>query len=363
MPDWTRSMQQTFDYYIVNPNTWGDSEKVTTIKSGSIQRDQDNDTLGSATFECNEDLSDKYLRVYLVTRQDGIEERFSLGTFLCQTPSQSFDGLRRLVDGAEEIYQTASVDGYTPLIELKENPMPLGYAVAKDQNIMLRAVAFTEESVRAPVVKGSSPDTLNEDFVSELDDTRLTFLTDLISNANREFGLDELSRILFVPIQDINTLLPKWTYTDDNSSILYPELELKRDLYSVPNVVEVVYSPSEGQPLYSRVVNDDPNSPISTVGRGREITHRETNPDVTAGISQAQLDLYAKNLLKELSSLEYTLSYSHGYCPVMLGDCVRLNYSAAGLYGVKAKVIRQSIKLEPGCPVQETAVFTKQLWG
>ena len=363
MPDWTRSMQQTFDYYIVNPNTWGDSEKVTTIKSGSIQRDRDSDTLGSATFECDEDLSDKYLRVYLITRQDGVEDRHPLGTFLCQTPSQSYTGMMRKVDGCNYIYQTASVDGYTPLIELKENPMPLGYAVAKDQNIMLRAVAFTEESVRAPVVKGSSPDTLNEDFVSELDDTRLTFLTDLISNANREFGLDELSRILFVPIQDINTLLPKWTYTDDNSSILYPELELKRDLYSVPNVVEVVYSPSEGQPLYSRVVNDDPNSPISTVGRGREITHRETNPDVTAGISQKQLDAYAKNLLRDMSSLEYTLTYTHGYCPVNLGDCVRLNYTAAGLYGIKAKVIRQSIKLEPGCPVQETAVFTKQLWG
>ena len=363
MPDWTRSMQQTFDYYIVNPNTWGDDRKVTTITNGTITRDQEADTLGSATFECNEDLCDRYLRPYLITRQDGVEERFPLGTFLCQTPSQRFQGFRKQTASGEELYQTAAVDGYTPLIELKENPMPLGYALAKGQNIMLRAVAFTEESVRAPVVKDGGPDTLNEDFVAEVDDTRLTFLSDLLLNANREFGLDDLGRILFKPIQDLTTLQPKWTYTDDNSSILYPELELKRDLYSVPNVVEVVYSPSEGTPLYSRVSNDDPNSPISTVGRGREITHRETNPEVTAGISQAQLDAYAKNLLKELSSLEYTLTYSHGYCPVGLGDCVRLNYRAAGLYGIKAKVTHQSISLTPGCEVQETAVFTKQLWG
>ena len=24
MPDWTKSMQQTFEYYVVDPNTWKD---------------------------------------------------------------------------------------------------------------------------------------------------------------------------------------------------------------------------------------------------------------------------------------------------------------------------------------------------
>lgn len=63
-----------------------------------------------------------------------------------------------------------------------------------------------------------------------------------------------------------------------------------------------------------------------------------------------------------MSALEYTISYTHGYCPVRIGDCVRLNYSRAGLRGIKAKVISQSIKCEPGCPVTEKAVFTTQLW-
>lgn len=67
-------------------------------------------------------------------------------------------------------------------------------------------------------------------------------------------------------------------------------------------------------------------------------------------------------LLKSLSTVEYTITYTHGYCQTRLGDCVRLNYKAAGLTDVKAKVISQSITCESGCPVEETAKYTKNLW-
>ena len=109
-------------------------------------------------------------------------------------------------------------------------------------------------------------------------------------------------------------------------------------------------------------MNDDPNSPISTVNRGREITHRDSNPAIVGVPTEGQIHEYAQNLLKELSTLEYSVTYTHGYCPVRLGDCVRLNYERAGLKGIKAKVISQSISCEPGCPVTEKAVFTNKLW-
>ena len=66
--------------------------------------------------------------------------------------------------------------------------------------------------------------------------------------------------------------------------------------------------------------------------------------------------------MQEFSSVEYTITYTHGYCPVRLNDCVRLNYERAGITNVKAKVISQSIKCEPGCPVEEKAVFPVKLW-
>ena len=352
MVDWLSSMQQTFEYYIVDPATWKDAKKIENVKSCSISRDSDAGTLGSASINITESVGECYVRIYLITIQNGIKERHPLGTFLVQTPSTSFNGKIR----------DLSMDAYTPLLELKETKPPLGYSVMKGTNIMTIARQLTQENTRAPVVPASCDTNLFSDFVAETDDSWLTFLTDLLLNAKYSYDLDEMGRILFAPEQDTASLQPVWTYNDDNSSILYPNLNMDHDLYGIPNVVEVIYSHGNGY-YYSRVVNDDPNSPTSTVNRGREIIHRVSDPDLIGDPTENQIDEYANRLLRELSSLEYTITYTHGYCPVRVGDCVRFNYSRADLKNVKAKVISQTIKCEPGCPVTEKAVFTNRLWG
>lgn len=415
MADWTKTMQQTFEFYEVDPATWKDTKLLTTVKKCTITRDSEADTLGSATFDIAESVGECYIRVYLITIQNGVTEKHPLGTFLVQTPSSSFDGKVRSV----------SMDAYTPLTELKETQPPLGYYVPKEvgyhkvdkvvtkledgsesvnyvtladtveisrgtpqtntktvtgenvyfgttidneevyycvvDNFMNVAYRLTRENLRAPVVKPECDIKLNYDFVSDTNDTWLTFLRDLILNGNYEFDLDELGRILFAPKQDIASLQPVWTYNDDDISILYPDLSMDHDLYGVPNVVEVVYSRGADL-LYSRVENTDKNSPTSIPNRGREIVYRELDPDLPGIANQEQIDEYANQLLRNLSSIEYTVSYSHGYCPVRVGDCVRINYSRAGLTNIKAKVISQSIRCEPGCPVTEKAVFTTKLW-
>lgn len=351
MPNWAASMQQNFEYYIVDPRTWKDTKLLDNVKSCTIKRDSDSETLGSATIDISESVGECYIRAYLVTIQNGIREKHPLGTFLVQTPSSSFDGKIRDV----------SMDSYTPLIELKEGMPPLGYSIPKDSNIMDLSYLLTREHVRAPVVKASSTSTLFNDFVADTNDTWLSFLTDLLANAKYAYDLDEMGRIIFSPKQDAASLQPVWTYNVDDESILYPELNMDHDLYGIPNVVEVIYSNGNGH-YYSRVVNDDSNSPTSTVNRGREIIYRVTDPDLIGDPTNSQIDKYAEQLLRELSSVEYTITYTHGYCPVRVGDCIRFNYSRAGLKDIKAKVISQSIKCELGCPVTEKAVFTTKLW-
>ena len=351
MPDWTASMQQTFEYYVVNPNNWKDDYQLKNVKKSTINRDSTAETLGSATIDVTDYIGECYIRTYLITIQNGVREKHPLGTHLVQTPSSTFDGKKRDV----------SMDAYTPLLELKENPPPLGYSILKGENVMENAYRIIREHVRAPVVKTECDKTLFKDFVANTNDTWITFCSDLIANAKYVLDLDELGRVLFAPKQETASLQPMWTFTDDNSSILYPELTLKQDLYGIPNVVEVVYS--SGKNYYSaRVVNDDSNSPTSTARRGREIIHRVTNPELSGDPTEEQIQLYAENLLKELSTLESTVTYTHGYCPVRVGDCVRLNYTRAGLKNIKAKVISQSIKCETSCSVTEKAVYTTKLW-
>lgn len=360
MVDWLSSMQQTFEYYIVDPNTWTDVKKIDNVKSSTVTRDSEVETLGSATIDITESVGECYMRIYLITIQNGVRERHPLATVLVQTPSSSFNGKIRNV----------SMDAYTPLLELKENQPPIGFSILKeseyadpyDANIMNNAYKLTLDHTRAPVVAPTCDMNLQHAFVANTDDTWLSYLTDLIANAKYTYALDEMGRILFAPKQDTASLQPVWTYDDGNSSILYPDLDMDHDLYGIPNVVEVLYSNGD-EPFYAKVVNDDPNSPISTINRGREIVHRVTNPDLVGDPGERQIQEYATNLLRELSTLEYTIKYTHGYCPVRIGDCVMLNYARAGLKNVKAKVISQTIKCEPGCPVTEKAVFTTKLWG
>lgn len=352
MTDWTKSMRQTFEYYIVDPGSWKDKKKIDTVTQCTIVRDSSADTLGSASINTTESLGECYIRVYLIAIQNGISEKYPLGTFLVQTPSSSFDGKVKSI----------TMDAYTPLLELKENPPPLGYCIPKGENVMNYAYRLTKENLRAPVGEVVCDTKLFYNFVADTNDKWLSFISDLISNAKYEFDLDEMGRILFAPKQDTASLQPVWTYDDNNSSILLPDIDIDRDLYGIPNVVEVIYS-NGGDSYYSKVSNDDPNSPVSTVNRGREIIYRETDPDLIGDPTNQQIDEYANQLLRNLSTLEYSIKYEHGYCPVRVGDCVRFNYKAAGLIDVKAKVISQNIKCETGCQVTEKAVFTKRLWG
>lgn len=359
MPDWSKSMEQSFEYYIVDPSTWGDKEKLTKITNCTITRDLKNDTLGSATIDSDEDLNDKYVRVYLVTKQRKLQETFCLGTYLCQTSDWTYDGMRKYM----------SYDGYTPLLELKEKPMAVGYTIVKNLNLLDRAVSIVTQNVRAPVVAASSTDPsmiLEKNFVAEESDTVFTFVKDLMNIGKYSFGLTERGQIMFEPYTELGALSPRWVFDDSNSSILYPELRLKGDIFDIPNVVEVCYSPTSKakSPIRVEVVNDDPESPVSTVTRGRRVVYRDTKPPIGDSATETLVRNYAEKVLKDKSVLEYEAAYSHGFTnSVRLGDCVRLNYEKAGLVNTNARVTKQVIHCTPGCKVDETAVYTKRLWG
>lgn len=417
MVDWTTPMIQTFEFHIVDPSSWKDIKKLDKVTAGTIDRDLTVDTLGSASIDVKEDIGEHYVRIYLVTIQNGKTEKHPLGVFLFQSPNKEFDGK----------IESLSMDGYTPLIELKEKLPDIGFFIPKHTeekpvDIMETIYKLIKDNdlMRGPVIEPIIPSTkLTYDFISNENDNWLIFLKDLLTAAytstcyvvNKDtdiykrttqvikepdgslckgikttsneqvyitsdgiyycivenltqyrFDLDELGRVMFAPNQDVKGMTPIWTYTDDNSSILYPELTIDRDIYGIPNVLQVVYS-SEKIYYEHTVENNDPDSPVSTVARGRKIIQRITNPELYGTPTKERIKQYAEQKLSELSSIECTLTYTHGYCPVRPGDCVRLNYSLAGLNNVKAKVISQHIKLEPGCPVTEKATTTIKLWG
>lgn len=348
--DWTKSMNQTFDFYLVDPVTWQDKELLTNISSASIEKSLSNTMISSASISIDSELAECYIRIYLRVTQDGDEDRYALGTFMVQTPSVSFDGK----------VTTTKLTAYSPLIELKDQLPPLGYTIPKTTKIMELVSDLTDELVRAPVVKTSTEDQIVSNFTANTDDSWLTYLSSIMSYAKYSYFLDEFGRILFRPEQRYETLKPIWTFDDSNSSILAPSVSIERDLYGIPNVLEVNATLATGPYTYI-LYNNDHNCPISIPRRGRKVVKRITNPEIPGTLNESIIQEYAKEELIKLSSIDYTITYTHGYCPVNIGDCVLLDYKKAGLERVKAKVISQSLECATSCQVSETAIYSHSL--
>ena len=121
--DWTASMQQTFKFYIVDPDTWRNKKELNAQTSASINRDDDSETLETATIETTELLDECYVRIYLVCIQNGEKSEFPLGTFLVQTPSRTFNGH----------VNNISIEASSPLIELRDSAPPYGFAVMEEK--------------------------------------------------------------------------------------------------------------------------------------------------------------------------------------------------------------------------------------
>lgn len=357
MPNWTESMVQTFEYWKVDPLSWGDVSQVDTVTNCSIDWDLTSDTLVTASIDLNFIEGEFYIRTYMITIQNGVTEKHPLGTFLIQTPSKSYDGK----------VKTVTVDAFSPLIELTENKPPIGYYIPKGTNIMEQAYLLTRENMRAPVIKTTCNEVLHEDFIADPDDNWLDFIRDLISNAKYELSLDEMGRVLFAPIQEIESLQPVIDYKDNSISIIKPEFDIDLDMYQVPNTVEITCSNGK-QLFYHKVVNEDTASATSIYARGRTILYRETDPKLLGDPTQERIEEYAIQKLKELSTINQTISYEHGYIkvnekPINIGDGVVFHINnEPDLYGVRGRVISQSITCEPGCPVSETAAYPVKLW-
>ena len=79
MPDWTKSMQQSYEYYTVEPTTLADVKRLDNVKKANFTRELDSETLGSATIDVTNSVGESYIRCYLKTIQNGVTEKFPLG--------------------------------------------------------------------------------------------------------------------------------------------------------------------------------------------------------------------------------------------------------------------------------------------
>lgn len=143
-----------------------------------------------------------------------------------------------------------------------------------------------------------------------------------------------------------------WFHKDDSISVLYPGTEENIDFFSTPNKFVVVASNTDTVPLTSIYINSNPESPISTISRGRTIVDCETIDYVS---SQEALDGYTRQKAFKASQVYGEINFEtaimpfHSYC-----DVLQIQYSPMAING-KYEETGWSLVLKAGEKMKHTA--------
>lgn len=343
MTDWTKSMQQRFRYYEVDPSTWRDVREIEGVTQCEVTRDIDSDTVESASLTIvGGTLSECVVRAYMECRQGGAWERHGIGTWICQTPKRTW---RR---GVGEL----QVSAYSPLLAVADDLPPMFYTVRKGADPAQWAVTALSNGI-VDAIPATSDYELDENHSCDPGDSWLDLARDMAEKCSMKVNVGPDGRPFLEADKDPSSLSVSWVYEDGSNSILLGGIDDECDWFKLPNVVEVVAT-SDEHTYVSEAVNDDPLSAISTASRGRRVVERITDPEL-AQITQSAVDRAARKALAEKGGAERRLSYEHGYCPVRLGDCVRIRSQRHGI-DARARVVKQTITLSTGCTVKEEAV-------
>lgn len=347
--DWHRSMRQTPRFYRVDPVSWRDVEPLDTVSGCKVTRDLESDGRESAQLTFDGMLvGEMWVRCYVDCEQDGTSERVPIGTWLVQSPK------RNLGSSVSEVSAVA----YSSLHVLREERLPVLWHAAAGSHCVDEARNVCERYGTAPVLASKGNTRLADHYVAPNGKTALDVARVLANAASMDVGVDAMGRVTIHPSPKPESLLPSWTFRDDERSIMEPGVGEELDWYDVPNVCEVVAGNIVG-----RASNDDPASILSTESRGRRVVMRVENPEeLKAGATQELADLIAQRRLQEACATEHTLEVPHGLCPLKLGDGAEVDWRAMGLRMV-GQVVRQQVDVTTGVSIVSTIKAKSGRWG
>ena len=327
--DWSKGLSASYYAYILDPITWRETEKL-NITEGSISRSEDGLRESCDVTIVGFQGTERWIRLYLDTEQNGASAHVPLFTGLAVSPEREIDGT----------YEENTLECYSVIKPAQDILLERGFYVPAGINgatIIRTLLSVIPSEV---VTVGDTPD-IRSSIIAEDGETRLSMVDKVLDVINWRMrilgdGTIELSPYPIEPIADFNPLV---------NDIIEPSITVTRDWYECPNVFRAM----QGN-LVAIARDDNPNSPLSTISRGREVWKEETSPSLNTGEGISE---YAKRRLKELQSVDTTAGYTRRFVPnIMVGDLVRLHYPMQGLDGV-FRITNQSIKIGYSPSVEE----------
>lgn len=330
--DFSKGYTASFYAAIVDPDSWQDIDRVEII-SGSVTRTAtDLRQNADMTLREYDGQLDRWVRIYMDARQGDETQHIPLFTGLATSPQAEFS------DGVE----TISTKCYSVLKAAADVFLQKGFYISRNTR-GTTAIRELLKATPAPVIINGESEALQEEIVAEGNESNLTMTDKILTAIGWEMNIGGDGTIYInAPQQEIAA-----TFSPDND-IVGTSFTRSRDWFSCPNVFR-----ASAEDLTAVARDDDPDSPLSTVSRGREIWAEEDSTTLKDGETIAQ---YARRRLKELQALTEKAQYTRRFLPqVNIGSVVALNYSQIqGVY----KVTNQSISLDASAPTQEDVART-----
>lgn len=314
-----------FRYNLLDKNDQKIGE-LDTVESGEVSMASLDSIKRTARFNIKDTgeinwLSDRIQPYALLRMRDGQYIEFPLGIFLLSSPTRK--------DSNNNVYR--DVEAYDGLLILRDDKFDTRYTVPAGTNYrqavidILASAGITKHNIEQtdkilPVDMEFAPGT-----------EKLEAINALLQAINyTPLYVDVYGYFTSMTYRSPSIRAAEYTYKDDELSIIYAGMEEELDLFNVPNKWVVVCSNAE-QSLMSSYTNSNPNSPTSTVNRGRTIVDYRKVTDIA---DQQSLDAYVQRIAFEASQVYGKLTFETALNPLHdYMDVLQIEYSPLGISG------------------------------
>lgn len=331
--NWKRGYSASYYLKTVDPATWRDLDTY-QITGGEISR-SGGSLKESATVDMNmiPEGTEAWIRIYLDATQGTDGERQAIFTGLMSVPKTAWEGMR----------DSYSCECYSVLKSADDVLLPRGWYVSAGMN-GAQAAADLLSVGAAPVEYADASPALASSIIAENKETNLSMAEKIVDAIGWRIRIHGDGVISIEPKETS----PRASFDTLENDIIELSVSDRRDLFNCPNVFRATVDD-----LTAIARDDDPESPLSTVNRGREVWKEETNCKLNENESIAQ---YAMRRLKEEQAPAREVEYSRRFWPdVTVGDVVRLNLPAQNISGT-FRIESQKIELGYGARTSEEVI-------
>lgn len=332
--DWTEGYSARYYLSILDKKTMRDIRRV-ELKSGTIKRTM-SDLRESADLNCGQDYNsskEEYIRVWLDTKQNGVSSHTPLFTGIATSPEKEYEG----------IYSTSDIACYSILKIAQDILLEPGWYVPVDMD-GAKMVKKLLSVTGAPIFVADDSPVLSQAIIAEYNENNLSMAEKILDAINWRLKIDGYGNIRIEPYSTESIGLFGATSND----ILETRISIQYDWFNCPNVFRAVMDDE-----YSVARDDDPDSPLSTVSRGREIWLEESSCNLN---QNETLEDYARRRLKELQQVSTAISYDRRFIPdIYPSDVITLNYPKQGAVG-NFLITEQSISLGHSAKTAEEVI-------